>query len=67
MACHLHAQVLGGQVKTELQADTVGELMDKMDLAGQYAATINGRPGDRDTRLTDYNFVTFAPAVKGGA
>lgn len=66
MAKNIRAQVLGGQVKDLNDVDTIQDVLDALELDGAYAATINGEPAENDTELNDYEFVTFAAAVKGG-
>lgn len=59
------AKVLGGQLK-EFNVETVAELKGIMGLGTNYAATVNGETIDGDGGLSDYDFVTLSPAVKGG-
>lgn len=59
----VQAQVVGGDIKTH-DATTVGELMSKLGLE-KHKANVNGEPVDNDYQLSDYEFVTFAPQVKG--
>jgi hypothetical protein len=66
MACNITAQVLGGKAQTGLEASTVRELVGKLGLDNSYSATVNGKVAGLDTKLEEYNFVTFAPNVKGG-
>lgn len=65
MAQNVTAQVLGGQPRV-IEAETVQEAFDLLNLSGNYTASINGEPADLQDELEDYNFVSFAPAVKGG-
>lgn len=65
MAQNVTAQVLGGQPRV-IEAETVKEAFDTLNLSGNYTASINGEPASLDDELEDYNFVSFAPAVKGG-
>lgn len=65
MAQNITAQVLGGQPRV-IEASTVKEAFDLLNLSGNYSASINGEPADLSDSLEDYNFVSFAPAVKGG-
>lgn len=57
-------KVLGGSL-TEVEADTVGELKDDLDL-GSHSASVNGSPADDSTELSDGQIVALAPSVKGG-
>lgn len=66
MARNITGQVLGGQPKAGLEAGTVREVFEKLALSGSYTATVNGDAADMDDELSDYEFVSFAPAVKGG-
>lgn len=59
------AKVLGGQLK-EFDVDSVAELKNIMGLGSNYAATVNGETSDGEGSLTDYDFITLSPAVKGG-
>lgn len=58
------ASVLGGNPK-RMDVDTVGEAKEELNLTN-YTASVNGEPADDDTELTDEDFVSFAPSVKGG-
>lgn len=67
MARKVTAQVMGGQAQTFDGVDTIGDLKEKLGLgSANYAASINGDPADNDDELEDFNFVSFAPPVKGG-
>lgn len=59
----IHAQVIGGTIK-ELDCQTITEVKNLMD-AANYTATVNGEPESDDYELSDFEFVTLAPAVKG--
>ena len=56
-------QAVGGALK-EGNADTVAELKRQLGLA-TYQASVNGEPADDDYELSDYEFVSLAPKVKG--
>lgn len=43
---------------------TVGEVMTKLGVEN-YAATVNGEPADKSYQLSDFEYVTLAPQVKG--
>lgn len=58
------AQVVGGTVKPDVEAETVADVKRLMD-AGTYTATVNGEPATDSHTLRDYDFVSLAPAVKG--
>lgn len=60
----VRAQVTGGSI-VEKEATTVAELKSLMSLAGNYTATVNGEPTNDDYELSDFEFVSFALAVKG--
>lgn len=66
MARSISAQVLGGQTQTFNGVETVEDVRKKLGLQAGYTATVNGEPADDDQDLNDYEFVAFAPAVKGG-
>jgi len=66
MANKVTAQVLGGQVKVLDNVETIQDVIEVLKLSGAYAASINGEPVTNDAELNDYEFVSFAPAVKGG-
>ena len=66
MAKNVTAQVLGGSAKVLNDVNTVQDVLDALELDGAYAASINGEPAQTDSALNDYEFVSFAPAVKGG-
>ena len=66
MAKNITGQVLGGTAKANLEGDSVQDIYNKLALNGTYTASINGEPADMSDELEDYNFVSFAPAVKGG-
>ncbi len=65
MAKNITAQVLGGSPKV-IEAATVKEAFEALGLNGNYTATINGDAAEMDEELSDYSFVSFAQAVKGG-
>jgi len=60
------AQVLGGDPKLLEGVDTVAEVKSRLQVSG-HTATVNGEAADDDYQLSDYEFVTLSPAVKGGA
>ena len=60
------AQVLGGEAQILDCVDTVQEAFEELGLEGNYTATVNGDPADMDQELSDYEYVSFSPAVKGG-
>lgn len=60
------ASAVGGSPQ-RLEADTVGEAKELLGLASTYTAAVNGEPADDDSSLSDEDFVSFAPAVKGGS
>jgi len=62
----VQVQVAGGAIQKK-EAATV-ECLSKLvgcDGAG-WTATVNGEPQESDYELSDYEFVTFAKAVKAG-
>ena len=58
-------QVLGGDPKVLESMETVGDVKKALQ-APNHTATVNGEPAEDDYELADYEFVTLAPAVKGG-
>jgi hypothetical protein len=65
MAQNITAQALGGQAKT-IEAGTVLDAFKALGLSGNYTASVNGEPASMSQELNEYEFVTFAQAVKGG-
>lgn len=59
----INAQVVGGSIK-QVSANTVGEVKEQFKAQG-YTATVNGEPAADDYVLSDYEFVSLAPSVKG--
>lgn len=68
MAKKIRAQVLGGAEKTlaDDSVKTVGDVKRQMGVSENYEATVNGEPADNDYQLSDFEYVSLAPAVKGG-
>lgn len=58
------ASVLGGQPQRR-EASTIAEIKELLNVPN-HTATLNGEPVDDDTDLSDEDFVSLAPAVKGG-
>lgn len=65
MAKNITAQVLGGEAQIGLQAANVGEIKQQLGVPN-HSASVNGQPADNSTVLSDYQFVSLSPAVKGG-
>ena len=65
MAKNVTGQVLGGRPKTFDGVKTVGDVMTKLELSGNYSATVNGEPATLDQPLKDYEYVSFTESVKG--
>lgn len=65
MAKKINCQVIGGTPITHDDVATVADAARKMGADG-YQAQVNGEPAQLGQRLNDYDFVSFAPAVKGG-
>lgn len=61
----VQAQVVGGSVKIHEDMETVGEVRAAMNIGANYSVTVNGEPADDEHELADYEFVAFAPQVKG--
>lgn len=64
MAKNITAQATGGQPKVFNDVETVADVKEQMNLTS-YQASVNGEPADDDYELSDYEFVTLAPKVKG--
>lgn len=65
-ARNVTAQVLGGEAQVLNGVETVGDALEELGLDGNYTATVNGEPVDLDYELSDYEFISFSSAVKGG-
>jgi len=65
MATNVIAIVSGGRPTTHT-ANTPQELMELMDLDGNFTVTVQGTPASMDTELKDYDQVKFTESVKGG-
>lgn len=57
-------KVLGGSLQ-ELEASTVGEIKEKLELSS-HSAAVNGEPASDDASLSDGQLITLSPSVKGG-
>ena len=66
MAKNITVQALGGQPKV-IEAASVSDAFQALGLTGNYTASVNGEAANMSDALNDYEFVTFAQAVKGGA
>lgn len=64
MAVDIMAQVVGGKKQIVEGCSTVGEVKQKLGIPG-HTATINGDPADDDQELSEGDFMSLAPAVKG--
>jgi len=64
MAQNVHAQVLGGEIKT-VEVDTVGDVRKLLEVPN-HTASVDGEPAEDDEELADFSFVSFSPAIKGG-
>lgn len=60
----VQVQVAGGTIQSK-EASTVAGLSEMVGAAG-YVATVNGEPQDGSYSLSDFEFVSFAKAVKAG-
>jgi len=65
MADKVTVQVMGGVSKTLNGVSTIAQLKSELNLP-KHVATLKGESADDNTKLSDYSFVTLAPAVKGG-
>ena len=53
------------QIK-DVEATTVGELAQELELGDNLQVKVNGATVDYDTPLADYNNVVFGEKIKGG-
>lgn len=60
----VQVQVAGGSIQQK-EAETIGALAILVGADG-YVATVNGEPQQNDHNLSDFEFVSFAKAVKAG-
>jgi len=60
----VQAQVLGGEIKSLADVGTVGDVKDRLQVTN-HTATVNGEPVEDSYELSDYEFVSMSPAVKG--
>lgn len=65
MASYITVKIQGGEVLTEQEFETVGELKEALDLT-DYEATVNGEPSDDDDELEEGNFVALNKPSKSG-
>lgn len=61
------ACVLGGSPRRLEGMSTIADVKAAMSLSSPHAASVNGEPAADDFELNDEDFVSLAPAVKGGA
>lgn len=66
MAKNVIAQPLGGEKKVLDDVYTLLDVKNKLALTGNYTATVNGNPQSDDYAIEEGDFVSLAPAVKGG-
>lgn len=66
MATKINAQVHGRSIVRDIEANTVSDVLSKMDVTFEATATVNGEPAEMNQQLNDYDFVTFSKAVDGG-
>ena len=59
------AKVVGGTAQS-LTAETVSEVKQQLGVSN-YQASINGEPAEDTDILSEGDYLTFAPAVKGAA
>lgn len=64
MANKVTVEVTSKDAKTLNNVSTVGDVMKELGVEN-YAATVNGEPADKSYELSDYEYVTLAPQVKG--
>ena len=61
----VQAQVLGGGIQEVDSVRTVGDVKTRLGVPN-HAATVNGNSVRDSYGLSDYEFVSLSPAVKGG-
>jgi hypothetical protein len=66
MAKKVTVSIIGGQTKTYDSFSTIGEVKDQLGLSS-HTAMLNGDPTNDSTKLSDFSYVTLAPAVKSGS
>jgi hypothetical protein len=64
MAVKVTAQVFGGEAKVLDGVSTISEIKQKLAVPN-HTATINGEAATDSDEVSDYDFVSLAPAVKG--
>lgn len=62
----VQAKVMGGAIQEFEGVEDLCDVRKKLGLSKDYTATVNGEPEDGDYALEDFQYVVFAPAVKGG-
>lgn len=62
----VNAQVHGGRIVRDVEANTVRDVFNRLALTGNYTAMVNSSPATMDSTLAEADFVVFAQAVKGG-
>ena len=65
MANNVTAVALGGQPQV-IEASTVKEAAEKLNIGDKHTVKVNGESADYSTSLEDYSFVSFGEKVKGG-
>lgn len=67
MAKKVTIEALGGEPMVCDNLNTIQDAFNQLGLEGSYSASVDGEPvADMLHLLQDYNYVSFAPAVKGG-
>lgn len=66
MAKKVTVSIIGGQTKTYDTFNTIGELKSELGV-NSHTAMLNGDPTNDSTKLSDFSYVTLAPAVKSGS
>ena len=62
----VQAQVVGGSIQQVEGVSTVQDIMTKLGLVN-HAASVNGEAVTANYELSDYEYVSLAPNVKGAA
>ena len=57
--------ILGGAPR-RLQAESIADLREQLGVGSDYRLTVNGEEVGMDFVLSDEDFVSAAPGVKGG-
>lgn len=65
MGQKVSAMVMGGQLQTNLQGDTVEEILVALGLSGKHTAVMNNNTVELTDFVDDAAYIVFTKAVKG--